>query len=257
MDNELIQTELRDRVLTVRMNRPEKKNALSQAMYSAFAQAMRRADSDPQVRVVLIAAQSDCFSSGNDIVDFLKNPFTDFLSSPVGQMMQALAQCKKPVVAAPCGIAVGVGVTLLLHCDLVYCGADTKFSMPFASLGICPEYASTYILPRMMGHQRAMELVLGGAFDAKKAYEYGLVNALAPNAEAEALARARAVSIAQMPPNAVRTTKMLLKRWREDVVTQAIPLEAGYFGPMLLMPEAQEAMSAFMQKRKPDFAKFV
>ena len=252
-----ITTEFADRVLTIRFTRPDKKNAISQAMYTAFAEAMRGADSDAQVRSVLIAGQPDCFSSGNDIVDFIKNAPTDFDTSPVGQMMRSLAECKKPVIAAPCGIAVGVGVTLLLHCDLVYCGEQTKFSMPFATLGICPEFASTYILPRMMGHQRATELVLGGAFDAKKAYEYGLVNAIVPNAEAEAAARKQAIAIAEMPPNAVRTTKMLLKHWRSDVVMQSIPHEANYFGPMITMPEAQEAMGAFMQKRKPDFSKFV
>lgn len=252
---DLLTTELSDRVLTVRFNRPDKKNAMAQVMYTAFAEAMKRADADPEVRVVLIAGQPDCFSSGNDIVDFLKAPAGD-LNSPVGRMMQSLAECKKIVIAAPCGVAVGVGVTLLLHCDLVYAGEQTKFSMPFASLGICPEFASTYILPRMMGHQRAVELVLGGTFDSKKAYEYGLVNAVVPNAEAESVARKQAVAIAQMPPNAVRTTKKLFKQWRSDEVIKAIPLEADHFVPMLKMPEALEAMNAFMQKRKPDFSKF-
>lgn len=256
MSTEHLQTDLTDRVLTIRFNRTDKKNAISQAMYSAFAEALTAADADAQVRAVLIAGQPECFSSGNDIVDFLKNPSGDFDSSPVGRMMKALAVLRKPVIAAPAGIAVGIGVTLLLHCDLVYCGEHTVFNMPFASLGICPEYASTYVLPRMMGHQRAFELVLGGAFDAKKAYEYGLVNQVLPNAEVEAHARKQAVVIAQMPPNAVRTTKMLMKHWRQDLVMQAIPHEAQHFGPMIAMPEAQEAMTAFMQKRKPDFSRF-
>jgi enoyl-CoA hydratase/carnithine racemase len=247
--------ETHERVLTIRFNRAEKKNALTQAMYSGAAQALRSAQADSAVRTVLFAGQPDCFCAGNDVIDFLKAPAAN-PDSPVGQFMHALAALEKPVIAAPAGIAVGIGVTLLLHCDLVYAGEQTKFNMPFVNLGICPEFASTYILPRMMGHQRAFELLFNGVFDAQKAREYGLVNEIVANADVEKVARARAEAIAQLPPKATRVTKQLLKRWRSDVVQQAIPFEADHFVPMLKEPEALEAMNAFVQKRKPDFAKF-
>ncbi len=253
MSHVLIET--RDRVLTIRFNRPDKKNALTQAMYADAASALKSAQADSAVRVVLFAGQSDCFCAGNDVMDFLKGPLAGD-DSPVGQFMQALSTIDKPVIAAPSGVAVGIGVTLLLHCDLVYCGEQTRFNMPFVNLGICPEFASTYILPRLMGHVRAFELLFTGPFDAAKAREYGLVNAVAPNAEVEEVARKQAVAIAQLPPKAARVTKSLLKRWRADVVAQAIPLEAGHFVPMLREPEALEAMNAFVQKRQPDFARF-
>lgn len=251
-----ITTELKDRVFTVRFNRPEKKNALTQAMYTSAANALQQAQADANVRVVLFAGQPDCFTSGNDLMDFLNMPPTA-ADSPVSQFMRALAELQKPVIGAPSGIAVGIGVTLLLHCDLVYCGEQTRLHMPFVNLGICPEFASSYIMPQMVGHARACELLLlGEAFDAAKAREYGIANALAPNAEVEALARQKALAIAQLPPNAVRTTKALLKRWSRATALEAIQVEVGHFMPMLRGAEALEAMNAFMQKRKPDFSKF-
>jgi len=256
MSTEHILTELSERVLTIRLNRLDKKNALTQAMYSAMAAALDSARDDAQVRVAVFAGTADCFCAGNDLMDFLNLPPTD-MNNPVMRFMVALSTFPKPVIAAPAGIAVGIGVTLLLHSDLVYCGTQTKLNMPFVNLGICPEFASSYLLPRLMGHARACELVLlGEPFTAQKALEYGLVNALLPNADVETAARAKAVAIAQLPPNAVRTTKAILKRWTADTVQQAIPLEANHFGPMLKQPEALEAITSFMQKRKPDFSKF-
>lgn len=248
-------TETQDRVLTIRFNRPEKKNALTQAMYSGAAQALKSAQADSAVRCVLLAGHPDSFCAGNDVMDFLNAPISG-TENPVGQFMDALSTIDKPVIAAVSGVAVGIGVTLLLHCDLVYAGEQTRFHMPFVSLGICPEFASTYILPRLMGHVRAFELLFTGPFDAAKAREYGLVNVLAPNAEVEAVARKHAIAIAKLPPKATRVTKSLLKRWRADVVAQAIPLEAQHFVPMLREPEALEALQAFAQKRQPDFARF-
>lgn len=249
-------TSLEDRVLTVRFNRADKKNALTGAMYTALAEAFTAANSNPEVRVVLILGQPDCFTAGNDLADFLAVP-PNGPDSPVMRFMHSLSKLEKPVVAGASGIAVGVGVTLLLHCDLVYCGEQTKLSMPFSSLGICPEFASSYLLPRLMGHARAAELLmLGEGFNAKKALEYGLVNALLPNAEVEALALAKAKQIAAMPPRAIRTTKMLLKKWSLSTVNESIDFEAGHFMAMLHEPEAREAISAFMQKRKPDFSSF-
>lgn len=245
-----------DRVTTLRFNRPDKKNALTGPMYDTLANAINAANEDPQVRVLLLAGQADCFCAGNDMGDFLNNPPTS-TDTPVSRFMRALFAFEKPVVAAPCGIAVGVGVTLLLHCELVYAGDKTKFSMPFAALGFCPEYGATYLLPRIMGHQRAAELVmLGEPFTAQHAHEVGLVNAVLPNAEVEAHARAKALQMAALPPNAMKVTKMLMRKWRHDTVKDAIDVEGSYFMPMLKMPEAREAFTAFAEKRKPDFSTF-
>ena len=256
MSDAHILTTLEDRVLTVRFNRPDKKNSITGAMYTALAEAFEAADKNPEVRVVLIAGQPDCFCAGNDMVDFLNNP-PQGENSPVVRFMQSLSSVQKPVITAASGIAVGVGVTLMLHSELVYCGEQTKLNMPFASLGICPEFASSYLLPRLMGHQRAAELLmLGEGFGAQKALEYGLVNAVLPNAEVEAFARTKALQMAALPPQALRTTKMLLKKWSQPTVQAAIPFEADYFMRMLGEPEAREALTAFAQKRKPDFSRF-
>lgn len=253
---EHLQSSLQDRVLTLRFNRPDKKNALTSAMYSAFADALIAAGSNPEVRAVLIAGQPDCFSSGNDLADFLQLPVGDS-NSPVLRFMRALSSFEKPVVAAASGIAVGVGVTLLLHCDLVYCGENTRLNLPFVSLGIVPEFASTYVLPRLMGHARAAELLLlGEPFTAQKALEYGLVNALFANDQVEARAREKALRLAALPPRALRISKSLLKQWNADTLARSIAVEGEHFMPMLRDPEALEAIGAFLQKRKPDFSGF-
>lgn len=252
-----ILTELSERVLTIRFNRPDKKNSLTQPMYSALAHTLKDAAANPEVRVVLFAGQQDCFSAGNDMKEFLSLPPSAVADNPTIRFMFALSDFPKPVVAAASGIAVGIGVTMLLHCDLVYCGEQTMLSMPFVNIGICPEYVSSYLLPRIMGHVRACELLLlGESFTAQKALEYGLVNALASNAEVESLARKKALTMAQLPPDTLRNTKALLKRWRADVTREAIPLEMMQVAERLKHPEASEAITAFMQKRKPDFSKF-
>lgn len=256
MSTEHVLTELQDRIFTIRFNRLDKKNALTSAMYTATTEALLKAEADPQVRVILLAGSNDCFSSGNDLADFLQTP-PEGEDSPVARFMRTLATAKKPVVAAVNGIAVGVGTTMLLHCDLVYAGAKTRFHLPFVGIGICPEFASTYIMPRMMGHQKAAELLLlAEPFDSAKALEAGIVNAVLPNDQSEARAREAALKLAAQPPAALRTSKALLKRWREDLVVDAIRIEASKFIPMLGQPEAREAMGAFMQKRKPDFSQF-
>lgn len=254
--SELIQTQLQDRVLTLRLHRPDKKNALTQAMYSALAEALQGAATNPEVRVVLFTGVPDAFTSGNDLQDFLKNP-PKGEDAPVARFMRELAAFPKPVIAAVTGVAVGIGVTLLLHSDLVYAGQNARLQMPFTSIGICPEFASTYLLPRLMGNVRAAELVMfGEPFSAAKALEYGLVNAVLPDAEVEPHALERARKLAQQPPNALRVTKKLLHRWSQQTALEAIQVEADHFIPMLGQAEAVEAMTAFMQKRKPDFSKF-
>ena len=246
-------------VLVLRLNRPEKKNALLQAMYTALAEELITASNDSSVRVVVIAGGEDAFTAGNDMVDFMKSAQTGGSGgdSPVIRFMHALASCPKPVIAAVNGLAIGVGVTLLLHCDLVYAGESARFQMPFVNIGIVPEYASTYLMPRIMGHARAMELVLfGEPFTAAHARECGLVNEVLAFDKVEARAMERAQKLAAQPPNALRTCKKLMKRWTDPTVIEAIPLEAFHFGPMLSKPEAQEAIGAFLQKRKPDFSRF-
>lgn len=256
MSNDLIQTEINNRILTIRFNRADKKNALTAAMYQATADALHAAVTNPEVRVALITGTQGCFSSGNDLQDFLQNPPLD-PNAPVAQFMRAVATFPKPLVAAVNGFAIGVGTTMLLQCDLVYAGTSAKFQLPFVNIGICPELASSYIMPRLMGNARAAELILlGEAFTAEKALAYGIINEVLPDAECEARALDRAQRLAAQPPESMRTAKLLLRRWNQETVLEAIAHEAGYFMPMLGKPEAREAMTAFMQKRKPDFSKF-
>lgn len=256
MSTDLILTDLQDRICTIRFNRPDKKNALSAAMYVGVTEALQKADADPQVRCILLTGTPDCFTSGNDLADFLKNPPSGD-DSPVARFMATLPGIAKPIVAAVNGPAVGVGTTLLLHCDLVYAGESARFHMPFTALGLCPEFGSSLILPALAGHARAAELLLlAEPFTAAAAREAGIVNAVLPDAEVQAHARAQALKLAQMAPQALRTSKALLKRWSAAQVETAVKEEAPKFMAMLRGPEALEAMGAFMQKRKPDFSRF-
>ncbi len=249
---DLILVDLSERILTIRFNRPDKKNALTKAMYASLADAMNDAQASDEVRVILFVGQTDCFTSGNDLSD----P-PDGLDGPLGRFIQAIMTCSKPVIAAPCGMAVGIGVTMLMYCDLVYCGEDTTLRAPFVSLGICPELGSSYVLPTLIGYQRACELFLTGeAINAETACEFGLVNATVPNATAEQFARTKAKLIAAQPPNAVRTTKMLMRRWGQPLAQDANKLEMEYLLSMVKGPEVREAVSAFVQKRPPDFSRF-
>jgi enoyl-CoA hydratase/carnithine racemase len=254
--SEAIQSEVIDRVRVIRIHRPEKKNALTRAMYTAITAAMRSADEDPAIRAVLITGTPDCFTSGNDVADFVNDPPTS-ADSPVALFLARLAEQQKPLVAAVNGAAVGVGVTMLLHCDLIYAGAGAKFQMPFVSLGVCPEAASSLLLPALVGRARAAELLLlAERFTADTARDCGIVNAVLPDAEVFNHALAKAKQLAAMPPNAVRVSKRLLNRATQAAVRETIQHEFEHFSAMLLSPEAIEAMTAFLQKRTPDFSKF-
>ncbi len=257
MSEATIITTIDNGVMTVRLNRADRKNALTGQMYSAMTEAFRAAASDDAVRVVLVTGTADSFCAGNDLVDFLQNTPTDVEAAPVMQFMRTMSAFAKPVVGAVNGIAIGIGVTMLLHCDLVYAAEGSRFQLPFANIGICPEFGSTLLLPMMVGHARAAELcLLGEMFNTQVAQEMGIVNAVLPADQLQAHALAQAGKLARQPPNALRTTKALLKRWTQDRMPDVIRQEAGAFMPMLKMPEAQEAMNAFLQKRKPDFSKF-
>jgi enoyl-CoA hydratase/carnithine racemase len=254
--SEYVQIQLIDRVRVIRIHRPDKKNALTREMYTAITAAMRAADDDAAVRAVLITGLADCFTSGNDVSDFVNEPPTT-TDSPVGHFLRQLTEQQKPLIAAVNGAAIGVGVTLLLHCDLVYAGAGAKFQMPFVSLGLCPEAASSLLLPAMVGRAKASELLLlGERFSAEVARDCGIVNAVLPDGETFNHALARAHQLAAQPPQAVRVAKRLLARSTQAAVRETILHEFEHFSSMLRGPEALEAMTAFLQKRAPDFSRF-
>ena len=251
-----VTTEEADGVLLIRFNRPEKMNALNLAMYCALVEALQYAEQEPTIRVTLLTGTEGCFTSGNDLADFLNNP-PQGEESPVMQFLVAISQARKPIIAAVDGMAVGVGVTMLLHCDLVLAGEGTIFQMPFVSLGLCPEAGSTLLLPRMMGHQRAAELLLlGEPFGAAAAREAGIVNRVVQTEELHRTAMAKARQLAAQPAAAVRCAKELLKREYAATLRETIEAEARIFVARLGSPEAAEALQAFMEHRKPDFSRF-
>jgi len=243
-------------VATIEIARPEKKNALTLAMYQAMADALRAAVADAGVRAVLITGQPGMFTSGNDLEDFMQRP-PQGMDSPVFQFMQALLDCDKPVVAAVTGVAVGIGTTMLLHCDFVYVSDEARLAMPFVSLGLVPEYASSLVLPQLMGHVRAAEkLMLGEPFTGADAVDCGIANAVLPAGEVVGHARRMAERFNALPPGAVRDAKRLMRAPLKDQLRQVMRTEAEIFGARLRSPEAMEAFQAFFQKRKPDFSKF-
>jgi enoyl-CoA hydratase/carnithine racemase len=243
-------------VLTIAFNRPAKKNAITAAMYQAMADTLKAADGDAGVRVVLVEGGPDIFTAGNDLEDFLNNPPAGN-DSPVFQFLYNISHAKKPIIAAVAGAAVGIGTTMLLHCDAVYAAENARFALPFASLGLCPEAASSLLLPALAGYQRAAEkLMFGEPFDVNEARDMGLVNKILPAAELAAFARARAQKLASLPAGAVRTTKSLMKGAHQKAVEAQMTDEGAHFRKMLSSPEAKEAFSAFLEKRKPDFSKF-
>jgi enoyl-CoA hydratase/carnithine racemase len=251
-----IRTATINNVATIEIARPEKKNALTMAMYQAMADALRAANADAAVRAVLITGQPGIFTSGNDLEDFMQRP-PQGADSPVLQFMQALLACEKPVVAAVTGAAVGIGTTMLLHCDLVYVSDEARLAMPFVSLGLVPEFASSLILPRILGHVHAAgKLLLGEPFTGSDAVEAGIANAVLPTGEVVNHARRMAERFNGLPPGAVRDTKRLMRAAMNDRIQQTMAAEGEIFGSRLRSPEATEAFQAFFQKRKPDFSKF-
>lgn len=249
-----ILTDITDGVLTITFNRVDKKNSITSTMYTTLADAMLQASDDVAVRAVVFQGHETIFSSGNDIGDFLNHP-PSTLDAPVFQFLRALSTFPKPVLAAVCGPAVGIGTTMLFHCDLVYAGDNAAFSMPFVNLGLCPEAASSYLAPQRMGYGRAAEaLLLGDPFMAESALEMGLISRIVPPSEAAALARRQALKLAAKPLSSVIETKRLMKKAHAGAVADHMQEEAISFGRMLREPAAQEAFKAFMEKRKPDFA---
>ena len=242
-------------VCTLTFNRPDKKNSITAAMYGTLADALQAAQDDAQVRCVVIQGSEAIFSSGNDIGDFLNNPPAT-TKSPVFRFLRGIAQFPKPLIAAVCGPAVGVGTTLLFHCDLVYAGDNAAFSMPFVNLGLCPEAASSLLVPQMLGYHRAAEaLLLGEPFMAEAALEVGLVNRVLPPLEVAGYAQTTARKMAAKPITALIETKRLMKKGQLKQVMEVMAEEGVSFGRMLAEPAAKEAFGAFMERRKPDFSK--
>ena len=251
-----IRTATLNKVLTIEIARPEKKNALTQAMYTAMAEALEAANTDAGVRAVLITGQPGIFTSGNDIDDFMQRP-PQGDDTPVARFMRALLDCDKPVVAAVTGAAVGIGTTLLLHCDLVYVSDEARLAMPFVSLGLVPEYASSLVLPALIGHVKAAEkLMLGEPFSGSDAVDCGIANAVLPAAEVVNHARRMAERFNALAPGAVADAKRLMRAPQRARIREVMAAEGALFGQRLRSPEATEAFQAFFQKRKPDFSKF-
>ena len=250
----VILTHLEAGVLTITLNRLDKKNAFTEAMYTAAAETVEAASRAADVRVLLIQGHETVFSAGNDIADFIDHPPSG-PDAPVYRFLLALMDCPKPVIASVCGPAVGIGTTMLLHCDLVYAGDNAAFALPFVNLGLCPEAGASLLLPKLMGQHRAAEaLLLGEPFMAEAALEVGLVNRIVPPTEANALAQNQARKLALKPTDALCTTKRLLRQAQAEALRAQLAVEAQEFVRLVNAPAAREAFAAFVEKRRPDFA---
>lgn len=250
-----IEIENRGPVRVLRFARIERKNAITAAMYAALADALSGAAEDASVRVLVITGHETAFTAGNDLADFLNDPPASD-DAPVFRFLRAIAGFPKPLIASVCGPAIGVGTTMLLHCDLVYAGENARLCLPFVHLGICPEAASSLLLPAIVGYQRAAEkLLLGETFGAVEAKEMGIVNAVLPPAEVEGFAIAQAAKLAALPATSLLATKELMKRGYAAAVREQMVVEGKNFGRMLHEPAAREAFRAFLEKRPADFSK--
>jgi len=247
-----------DGLRTIRIARPEKRNALTRGMYGAMERALSEAAARHSVRAVLLTGGAECFTSGNDVGDFkARGEGSGDAASPAQGFLAALRACPKPVVAAVAGYAIGIGTTLLLHCDLVYAAENAVFRMPFVDLGLCPEGGSSLLIPQRAGQLLANELlILGDAFTPATALRAGIVNAVVPAGELLAMAEAVARRLAAKPPGAMAATKALLRQAGTAALTAHMEAEFARFGALLKGPEAAEAVAAFQEKRKPDFTRF-
>jgi enoyl-CoA hydratase/carnithine racemase len=254
-----ILTKKENGIFTITFNRPDKKNAITAAMYQSMADELRNAETDKEVRVILFTGSDSVFTAGNDLEDFMKNAAqlaSDAEKSSVVQFMLALSSAQKPVIAAVAGIAVGIGTTMLMHCDLVYLADNAKLSMPFSHLGLCPEFASSILLQKVAGYHRAAEkLLLGEAFNAQEAFDLGMANKIIPAAELLNFANQQANKLITLPASSLRATKRLMKSNQSKLINDVMREEMQQFAMMLNSPEAREAMMAFFQKRQPDFGR--
>ena len=243
-------------VQTIRLTRAEKKNALTSAMYAQMTDALTAGDADPEVAAHLFVGSGGVFCAGNDIGDFLKHTGKDGgLGDHVIGFIRALPVTRKPMIAAVDGLAIGVGTTMLLHCDLVYASATASFRTPFLDLGILPEAGSSLLMPRRMGHVRAFEmLALGSAYSAEQARDAGLINAIVPADKLEQTALDAGRRLAAKPPEALALARKLMRGDPGEILAR-IDAEIVEFARRLVSPEAKEAFQAFLEKRSPDFKK--
>lgn len=236
---DFVQADINNHILTVRINRPERKNALTHAMYTALGDAIEQAEADASIRCVLFTGSDECFTAGNDLSDFASGLPGDFKETPVGRFLLLLANANKPIVASVNGPAVGIGTTMLLHCDMVFAGSNAGFKMPFASLGLCPEGGSSLLLPSWLGRVRAAELLmLGETFNADDAHRLGLINRVCEPATTEAAALEACQKLASQPPAAIRATKQLLSSPTHEELTATMLAEGKLFSERLKSPEA-------------------
>jgi enoyl-CoA hydratase/carnithine racemase len=243
-----------DHVLHIRFNRPDKRNALSRSMYDAMAEAITLAETDEAIRAVLFSGGGEAFCAGNDLHDFLAHP-PEGTEGPAFRFLRTICGTAKVLVAAVQGNAVGVGTTLLLHCDLIVAGHSARFSLPFVRMGLIPEAASTLLLPRAIGYCRAAELLLlGETIDATTALQWGLVNRVVEDPMLMEVAQDFATRVSIQPPATLRITKTLLRDDRVGIA-QRLEQEGRIFAGRLKSPEAKEAVTALLEKRPPDFSR--
>lgn len=239
-------------LLHLTLNRPDKKNALTLKMYSDMAAAIDDAENDPKIRVVFLSSSSDCFCSGNDLTDFMSFGQKAEPAQPKA-FLSAISRAQTPIVAAVAGPAIGIGATMLLHCDLVYAGKSARFQMPFVNLGLCPEAGSSYLLPALIGYQRAARLILlGESISAVKALDFGIVSEVIGDGELIPYAKNKAMQLAKQPPDAVRLSKSLLKKTASDILDNVMAAEIHHFIKRLQTAEFSEAVTAFFEKHKPN-----
>jgi enoyl-CoA hydratase/carnithine racemase len=242
-------------ILLLQLNRPAKKNAMTSSMYTTLADLLNDAAKNEEIRVVLLHGAGDSFTAGNDLQDFLKNP-PKSSGSPQERFVTALMNFEKPLIAAVHGATVGSGTTMLTHCDFVYAAESTRFQMPFVNLAVVPELGSSYSIPAATGYIAAAELfLLGIPFNARRAAELGLVTRVVPEDRVLATAMETATALAEKPPVALQASKRLLKRWSRPETEVAVQVETQEFSARVRSDEAHEAITAFLEKRRPDFAK--
>src|SRR6201988_1237207 len=252
-----IVTEGAGSILRIQLNRPKRRNAMTSGMYVALADILKNAARDERTRVVLWHGAGDAFCAGNDVEDFLKNPPGPG-ESPQAQLMNALTEFDKPLIAAVQGAAIGGGTTMLLHCDFVYAGESAKFQMPFINLALVPEFGSSSIVPARIGHLRSAELILlGSPYDARRALELGLVTQVVPDQELLSTATATAQKLAAKPAGALQASKRLMKQPFREEIQAAMKAGKEAVSAQVRSEDAKEALTAFLEKRKPDFTRNV
>jgi enoyl-CoA hydratase/carnithine racemase len=250
-----VQVTTAERITTIRFDRPDKKNAITIEMYAALGAALEAAAGDTAVRAVVLGGTRDCFTSGNDLGDFMRAAQGGGDAGPALGFLRTLAGFEKPLIGSVAGVAIGIGTTMLLHCDLVYAAPTARFRAPFVDLALVPEAGSSILLPRLVGERRAAQLLLlGETLDAATARDWGLINGVVDDPDAAAADAAR--KLATCAPGALRATKALTRRATRDAVAEAMKVEGEAFAERLRSPEAMEAFQAFLTRRAPDFSRF-